>query len=132
MKLSIETLSPVKRALSIEIESSVVGREFDAAYSELGRRAKVPGFRPGKIPLPVLEKRFQRRNQRSWKPLRHCCPARQHSALTPIQARSQRPLPQATLLPHPANRYSRSFGAEANESGQAAGLCSAMRKSGVS
>ncbi len=60
MKLSIETLSPVKRALSIEIEPSVVGREFDAAYSELGRRAKVPGFRPGKIPLPVLEKRFQR------------------------------------------------------------------------
>jgi trigger factor len=60
MKLSIETLSPVKRALSIEIESSVVGREFAAAYTELGRRAKIPGFRPGKVPLPVLEKRFER------------------------------------------------------------------------
>lgn len=60
MKMSVETLSPVKRALSIEIEPSVVGREFDAAYSAIGRRAKVPGFRPGKVPLPVLEKRFQR------------------------------------------------------------------------
>ncbi|MFZ5876860.1 MAG: trigger factor [Nitrospirota bacterium] len=60
MKLSIETLSPVKRALVIEVEPSVVGREFDVAYSELGRRAKIPGFRPGKVPLPVLEKRFQR------------------------------------------------------------------------
>lgn len=60
MKIAIETLSPVKRALSIEIEPSVVGQEFAEAYSELGRRVKVPGFRPGKVPLPVLEKRFER------------------------------------------------------------------------
>ncbi|MFZ5861795.1 MAG: trigger factor [Nitrospirota bacterium] len=60
MKLSVETVSPVKRVLVIEVEPSVVGREFDTAYSELGRRAKVPGFRPGKVPLPVLEKRFHR------------------------------------------------------------------------
>lgn len=60
MKIAIETLSPVKRALSIEIEPAVVGQEFADAYSELGRRVKVPGFRPGKVPLPVLEKRFER------------------------------------------------------------------------
>ncbi len=60
MKVSIETLSSVKRALSVEVEPSVVGDEFASAYAELGRRVKVAGFRPGKVPLAVLEKRFLR------------------------------------------------------------------------
>lgn len=60
MKVSVEHLSPVKRALSVEVEPSVVGDEFRSAYEALGRRVKVAGFRPGKVPLAVLEKRFQR------------------------------------------------------------------------
>lgn len=60
MKVSIETLSPVKRVLSVEVDPSVVEDEFASAYAELGRRAKVAGFRPGKVPLAVLEKRFHR------------------------------------------------------------------------
>ncbi|MEW6682379.1 MAG: trigger factor [Nitrospirota bacterium] len=60
MKVSVEHLSPVKRALSVEVEPSVVGDEFASAYAELGRRVKVAGFRPGKVPLAVLEKRFHR------------------------------------------------------------------------
>ena len=60
MKVSVENLSPVKRALSVEIEPSVVGDEFRSAYAELGRRVKVAGFRRGKVPMTVLEKRFQR------------------------------------------------------------------------
>jgi trigger factor len=60
MKVSIENLTPVKRALSVEVESSVVGDEFTSAYAELARRVKVAGFRQGKVPLAVLEKRFHR------------------------------------------------------------------------
>ncbi len=60
MKVSIETLSAVKRALSVEVEPSVVGDEFASAYAALGRHVKVAGFRPGKVPLAVLEKRFVR------------------------------------------------------------------------
>lgn len=60
MKVSIENLTPVKRALSVEIESSVVDDEFASAYAELARRVKVAGFRPGKVPLAVLEKRYYR------------------------------------------------------------------------
>lgn len=60
MKIAVETLSPVKRALSIEVEPAVVGHEFASAYAELARRVKVAGFRPGKVPLAVLEKRFHR------------------------------------------------------------------------
>jgi trigger factor len=60
MKVSVEHISPVKRALSIEVEPSVVDDEFASAYAELGRHAKVAGFRPGKVPQAVLEKRFHR------------------------------------------------------------------------
>lgn len=58
MKVDIETLSTVKRALSVEVESSVVDLEFASAYADLGRRVKIAGFRPGKIPLAILEKRY--------------------------------------------------------------------------
>lgn len=58
MKVDIETLSPVKRVLSVEVEPAVVDLEFASAYADLGRRVKIAGFRPGKVPFAILEKRY--------------------------------------------------------------------------
>ena len=58
MKVSVETLSPVKRTLSVEVGAESVEREFVSAYAELGRRVKVPGFRRGRVPMGLLESRF--------------------------------------------------------------------------
>ncbi|MBI3803673.1 MAG: trigger factor [Nitrospirae bacterium] len=58
MKVQVEEISPVKKSLKIEIPQDVVTNEFTLAYSDLKKRAKVPGFRPGKVPLPLLEKKF--------------------------------------------------------------------------
>jgi trigger factor len=55
MKVEIENLSGVKRKLKIEVPSTEVTQEVDRAYRELGKRAKVKGFRPGKVPRSVLE-----------------------------------------------------------------------------
>ena len=55
MKVEIETLSEVKRKLMIEVPSTEVTEEVDRAYRELGKKAKVKGFRPGKVPRSVLE-----------------------------------------------------------------------------
>ena len=55
MKLEIENLSEVRRKLRIEVPSQEVAREVDRAYRELGKKAKVKGFRPGKVPRAVLE-----------------------------------------------------------------------------
>ncbi len=49
----------VRKALAFEIEPEVVGKEIDARVKEYARRAKLPGFRPGKIPLEVIRKRFR-------------------------------------------------------------------------
>jgi trigger factor len=55
MKVEIEDLSEVKRKLRIEVPSSEVVQEVDRAYRELGKQAKVKGFRPGKVPRSILE-----------------------------------------------------------------------------
>jgi trigger factor len=53
--VKMEELSPVKKKLSLEIPWSEVKNELNAVYREVGKKAKIKGFRPGKIPRNVLE-----------------------------------------------------------------------------
>ena len=55
MKASLEEISSVKKKLSIEIESKEVDRRLNEAYREAGKKVRIPGFRPGKVPRKVLE-----------------------------------------------------------------------------
>ena len=55
LKVEIENLSEVKRKLTIEVPSTEVTQAVDRAYRELGKKAKVKGFRPGKVPRSILE-----------------------------------------------------------------------------
>ena len=50
----------MKRALKIEVPEDEVNRRFAQAYSELNRQVRIPGFRPGKAPQALLEKRYAR------------------------------------------------------------------------
>lgn len=58
MKTSVEEISPVKKKLVIEIGADAVDKKVNAAYKRLGKRAKIPGFRPGKVPRRVMENYF--------------------------------------------------------------------------
>ena len=58
MKVAVEDITAVKKALRIEVPQEVVNKEFENVYSDLRKRIKVPGFRQGRVPLPLLEKRF--------------------------------------------------------------------------
>jgi trigger factor len=60
MKATIEELSPVKIRIHVEIPPDEVDRKLDALFKDLSRKAKVPGFRAGKIPRKILEARFGR------------------------------------------------------------------------
>ncbi|MDY7037612.1 MAG: trigger factor, partial [Thermodesulfobacteriota bacterium] len=42
----------------VEIDAQEVNKKLNEAYRGLGKRAKIPGFRQGKIPRQILEKRF--------------------------------------------------------------------------
>ena len=58
MKLEVTELGPSKRALKIEVPEDEVNRQFAQAYTELNRQVRIPGFRPGKAPMALLEKRY--------------------------------------------------------------------------
>jgi trigger factor len=58
MKLEMTELGPVKRALKIEVPEDAVKSEFKKVYAELKKQVRIPGFRPGKAPLELLQKRY--------------------------------------------------------------------------
>ena len=57
--MKMEEISLVKKKLSFEIPWSKVKEELDAVYRDVGKKAKIKGFRPGKIPRKVLESHFK-------------------------------------------------------------------------
>ena len=58
MKLDITELGPTKRVLKIEVPEEEVTKRFNQTYVELNRQVRIPGFRPGKAPLSLLETRY--------------------------------------------------------------------------
>ena len=58
MKTSLEEINPVKKKLFVEIESQEVDKKLNEAYKKLGKKAKIPGFRPGKVPRKILQTHF--------------------------------------------------------------------------
>ena len=58
MKMEVTELGPMKRALKIEVPADEVTQRLAKAYVELNRQVNIPGFRPGKAPLALLEKRY--------------------------------------------------------------------------
>ena len=58
MKTNLEKISAVKRKLTVEVEAEEVGKRVNEAYKTIGKKAKIPGFRPGKIPRKILERYF--------------------------------------------------------------------------
>src|SRR5262245_28178685 len=59
MKAELIDLSECKKNLQIEIPEDVVDAEITHIAQEFARRARVPGFRPGKAPLGVVKTRFR-------------------------------------------------------------------------
>ncbi|HYU25694.1 MAG TPA: trigger factor [Thermoanaerobaculia bacterium] len=58
MLLNYEDLSPVKKSIEVEIPADLLSNEAKRVTTEFGRQAKIPGFRPGKVPPSVVRNRF--------------------------------------------------------------------------
>ncbi|MGB8929795.1 MAG: trigger factor [Anaeromyxobacteraceae bacterium] len=59
MKIQVEAVSPIEKKVTVEIDPEQVAKEVDRAYLGLGRRVRLPGFRPGKVPRNVLVRNFR-------------------------------------------------------------------------
>jgi trigger factor len=60
MLQKIEQISPTTKKLQINIPSDVIKSETDSAYNKIRATTKIPGFRPGKAPQAILEKKFSK------------------------------------------------------------------------
>lgn len=58
MLQSIEEITPTIKKLKINISSDVIEGEIVTAYNSLRSSIKIPGFRVGKVPQAILEKKF--------------------------------------------------------------------------
>ena len=58
MKVEVQEISPTERQLEVEIPVERVSEAFESAFRDLARHAKIKGFRPGRVPRPVLERYF--------------------------------------------------------------------------
>ena len=59
MKSEIVDVNETRRDLTVEVPSSVVDEAIGRAAAKIGRAAKIPGFRPGKVPATVIRQRFK-------------------------------------------------------------------------
>ncbi|NCO67017.1 MAG: trigger factor [Nitrospirae bacterium] len=58
MLKSVEDISTTKKRLRIEIPSDVIEKEIGDSIEKVRQKAKIPGFRPGRTPVNIIEKRF--------------------------------------------------------------------------
>ena len=56
--VTIEDSGPCKKKVSIEVPAEVIKEKLDEQYEQLRKDADVPGFRRGRAPLRLLEKKF--------------------------------------------------------------------------
>ena len=59
MKTEFIEVTETQKRLAVEIPTDVVDAEIARVTAALGRRAKIPGFRPGKVPTHVVWQRFK-------------------------------------------------------------------------
>lgn len=58
MRVSIETTSSLERRLTVGVPAERVDMEVDIRLQKAAQKVKLPGFRPGKIPMKVMRQRF--------------------------------------------------------------------------
>lgn len=58
MKTTVEPLEGNKVRLSVEVDETELEPAIDAAFRRIAREVRLPGFRPGKAPRKVLERKL--------------------------------------------------------------------------
>ncbi|GAA4396975.1 trigger factor [Ornithinibacter aureus] len=60
MKSAVETISPTRVKLSVEVPFAELKPMLDDAYRTIGAQVQIPGFRKGKVPSRIIDQRVGR------------------------------------------------------------------------
>ena len=58
MNISFENVDKVSALLTMKIEKSDYAEKVEKALKDFRKKANLPGFRPGQVPMGLLKKRF--------------------------------------------------------------------------
>ena len=58
MRVSVETTSGLERKLTVSVPAEEVDSAVDKKLAEAAQNVRLPGFRPGKVPMSVMKQRF--------------------------------------------------------------------------
>ena len=58
MQVELETASGLERRLTITIPSEKIEGEINKRLQDLSKRVRLDGFRPGKVPMKVVKRRY--------------------------------------------------------------------------
>ncbi len=59
MKVTVEDVSSVKKKITVTVPKDAVNAAVEDAYTAINKKAKVKGFRPGRVPRPILKSLFK-------------------------------------------------------------------------
>lgn len=60
MKVSVLKQDGLSRELEVTVPAETILKKVESQLVSYGKTAKIPGFRPGKIPMPILKKNYGR------------------------------------------------------------------------
>lgn len=58
MNVTVENLAPCKKLVRVELDVPAVDAAFAATEKDFQKQANLPGFRPGKAPLPMVVRKY--------------------------------------------------------------------------
>ena len=59
MQVSVESTSALERRMSITVPAERIETQVNKRLQQTAQKAKIPGFRPGKVPMSVIRQRFE-------------------------------------------------------------------------
>lgn len=59
MQVSVENTSALERRMTIGVPAERIETEVSKRLQQAARSAKIPGFRPGKVPMSVIRQRYE-------------------------------------------------------------------------
>ncbi|PKO50261.1 MAG: trigger factor, partial [Betaproteobacteria bacterium HGW-Betaproteobacteria-21] len=58
MQTTQETPSALERRIDMSVEMTEINKEVDARLRKMARTVKMPGFRPGKVPMKIVAQTY--------------------------------------------------------------------------
>lgn len=58
MQTNFETLSQLERRLTMSVPADAINKEVDGRLKKLSRTVRMPGFRPGKVPVKLVTQQY--------------------------------------------------------------------------